>query len=271
MPELPEVETVKKALIKEVKNKKILSASIYWDNIIAYPELEKFKKQIQNQIIHDIKRRGKWLMFELDDYYLLSHLRMEGKYLIRKTSDPKEKHQHVIFHFEDKTDLRYHDTRKFGKMYLVKKEQALNQKPLSDLGLEPWDKNLTPKYLKQKLHKKPIKTELLDQTIIVGIGNIYADEILFLSKINPKTNAQNLNDKDYQNIIKYTKIVLEKAIEKGGTTIKSYESSEGVHGGFQIDLLVHTKKECPICHSKITKINVGGRGTYYCEKCQKER
>ncbi len=271
MPELPEVETVKKTLIKEVKGKKILSASIYWDNIIAYPSVKKFEKQIQNQIIHDIKRRGKWLMFELDSYYLLSHLRMEGKYYIRNNTDPKEKHQHVIFHFSDNTDLRYNDTRKFGKMYLLKKEDAFNQKPLNELGLEPWDKNLTKEYLKQKFHKKPIKTELLDQTIIVGIGNIYADEILFLSKINPKTIASNLTEKDLQNIINFTKKVLEKAIEKGGTTIKSYESSEGVHGKFQTDLLVHTKKECPICHSKITKINVGGRGTYYCEKCQKER
>ena len=271
MPELPEVETVKKALIKEVKGKKILSASIYWDNIIAYPSVKKFEKQIQNQIIHDIKRRGKWLIFELDSYYLLSHLRMEGKYYIRKNTDPKEKHQHVIFHFSDNTDLRYNDTRKFGKMYLIKKEDAFNQKPLNELGLEPWDKNLTKEYLKQKFHKKPIKTELLDQTIIVGIGNIYADEILFLSKINPKTIASDLKEQDLQNIIDFTKKVLEKAIKKGGTTIKSYESSEGVHGKFQTDLLVHTKKECPICHSKITKINVGGRGTYYCEKCQKER
>ena len=144
MPELPEVETVKKALLKEVKNKEILSASIYWDNIIAYPTISEFKKQIQNQVIHDIKRRGKWLMFELDDYYLLSHLRMEGKYYIRKTDDPLEKHQHVIFHFSDKTDLRYHDTRKFGKMFLLKKDNVFKQKPLSELGLEPWDTSLTP-------------------------------------------------------------------------------------------------------------------------------
>ncbi len=271
MPELPEVETVKNTLLKEVKNKKIVSASIYWDNIIACPSIKEFQAHIKNQKINDIKRRGKFLMFELDDYYLLSHLRMEGKYIIRKKDDPVEKHQHVIFHFSDGTDLRYNDTRKFGKMYLLKKEDAFNEKPLSQLGLEPWDKKLTPEYLKNKFHKKPIKTELLDQTIIVGIGNIYADEILFLSKINPKTLATNLTTQDYQNIIKYTRQVLEKAIEFGGTTVKSYESSEGVHGRFQTHLLVHTKKECPICHNKITKIKIGGRGTYYCEKCQKER
>ena len=117
MPELPEVETVKRVLKKEVLNKTILSASIYWDNIIAYPEIKEFERKIKNQTIINIDRYGKWLMFELNDYYLLSHLRMEGKYFIRNNNDPKEKHQHVFFHFTDGTDLRYADTRKFGKMY----------------------------------------------------------------------------------------------------------------------------------------------------------
>ncbi len=269
MPELPEVETVRRALKKEVLNKKILSASIYWSNIIAYPVVKEFENKIKNQIILDINRYGKWLMFELNDYYLLSHLRMEGKYFIRNKEDPKEKHEHVIFHFSDGTDLRYNDTRKFGKMYLIKKEEVHNVKPLKDLGLEPWDKKLTVDYLQNKFHHKPIKTELLNQEVIVGIGNIYADEILFLCKLNPLKLADTLTKKDYQNIIDNTRNILSKAIENGGTTIKSYTSSEGVHGRFQSELLVHTKKQCPVCKKGITKITVGGRGTYYCEKCQK--
>lgn len=271
MPELPEVETVKRVLKKEVLNKTILSASIYWDNIIAYPEIKEFERKIKNQTIINIDRYGKWLMFELNDYYLLSHLRMEGKYFIRNNNDPKEKHQHVFFHFTDGTDLRYADTRKFGKMYLLKKEEVFKVKPLKDLGLEPWDKKLTVDYLKKHFHKKPVKTELLDQSIIVGIGNIYADEILFLSKINPNKIATNLTDKECESIIKNTKKILEEAIKKGGTTVKSYTSSEGVHGRFQSHLLVHTKETCQICKGKITKITVGGRGTYYCENCQRER
>lgn len=270
MPELPEVETVKNTLKKEVLNKKILSASIYWDNIIAFPNVEDFKTKIQNQTINDIKRRGKWLMFELDDYYLLSHLRMEGKYFIRKTEDPKQSHQHVLIHFSDNTDLRYHDTRKFGKMYLIDKDKVFKEKPLKDLGLEPFDENLTDKYLKEKFHKKPIKTELLDQSIIVGIGNIYADEILFLSKINPNKIATDLSAEECRNIIRFARQTLKKAIEYGGTTVKSYTSAEGVHGRFQQKLLVHTKEICPECGGKITKITVGGRGTYYCENCQEE-
>ncbi len=271
MPELPEVETVKNTLKKQVLNKKIILASIYWDNIIAYPKKEEFKEKIKNQQINDILRRGKWLMFELDDYFLLSHLRMEGKYFIRKKGEKKEKHEHVIFLFSDKTELRYHDTRKFGKMYLLPKKDIEKTKPLKDLGLEPWDKALTPRYLKTKLNNKPIKTNLLDQSIIVGIGNIYADEILFLSYINPNIKGNELTDKNLKDIIKNTQITLEKAIKKGGTTIKSYTSSEGVHGRFQNELLVHTKQTCPNCNQKIIKTTIGGRGTYYCPNCQKDK
>jgi len=269
MPELPEVETVKNTLKRQILNKKIKIANIYWNNIIAFPEADKFKKQIENQQINDILRRGKWLMFELDDYFLLSHLRMEGKYFIRNLGDERNKHEHVTFTFTDGTELRYHDTRKFGKMYLIEKDKVYNEKPLKDLGKEPWDETLTKEYLKEKLNKKEIKTQLLDQSIIVGIGNIYVDEVLFLSKIHPETKGNELKEKDLENIIKYTRKTLEKAIELGGTTVKSYTSSEGVHGRFQNELLVHTKEICPTCNTKIEKITVGGRGTYYCPKCQK--
>lgn len=271
MPELPEVETVKNVLKKQVLNKQIKKADIYWHNIIAYPKIDEFKKEIKNQKINDILRRGKWLMFELDDYFLLSHLRMEGKYFIRNTQDEINKHEHVIFTFTDNSQLRYHDTRKFGKMYLIEKDKVFSTKPLNELGLEPWDEKLTIDYLKDKFNKKPIKTQLLDQSIITGIGNIYADEILFLSKINPEKEGNKLTKKNLGNIIKNTKTILESAIKQGGTTIKSYTSSEGVHGMFQTELLVHTKDICPICKTEIEKIVVGGRGTYYCPKCQKKR
>jgi len=271
MPELPEVETVKETLKKQILNRKIINVDIYYDNIIAYPNVLEFKKQIINQTITDIKRRGKWLMFELNDYYLLSHLRMEGRYFIKK-DDPINPHQHVVFKFDNGLQLRYQDTRKFGRMYLYKKEEAYNHKPLNELGLEPWDDNLNVTYLKEQYKKKklPIKTVILDQSIITGIGNIYADEVLFLSHIHPLIKCCDLKDEYLQAIIDNTKITLEKAIKLGGTTIRSYESSEGVHGRFQNELLVHTKEICSICNSKIEKIKVNGRGTYYCPNCQKE-
>jgi len=273
MPELPEVETVKETLKKLVLNKKINNAVILYPNIIDTPVVDEFVANIKNQKINNIYRKGKWLMFELDNYYLLSHLRMEGKYIIRNSKEPYEKHEHVIFELDDNTELRYKDTRKFGRMHLIKKDELDNCKALVNVGLEPFAENLTSDYLleKYKTKKLPIKTVLLDQSIIAGIGNIYADEILFLCSLNPLKPANEINKKEANNIKKYTKEVLEKAIKSGGTTIRSYESSEGVHGRFQQQLLVHNKEhdKCLNCSSEIIKITVGGRGTYYCPKCQK--
>lgn len=271
MPELPEVETVKNTLKKKILNQKINDVNIFYNKIIEYPTVDEFKEQILNQTINDIKRRGKWLMFELDNYYLLSHLRMEGRYYIKNKSEAMEKHAHICFLLDNDMELRYIDARKFGKMHLIKKEDILKRKPINELGYEPWDRNLNIKYLKEKYAKRniPIKTVILDQGIIVGIGNIYADEILFLSNISPLKKANQLNDTELQNIIDNTKKVLEHAIVLGGTTIKSYESSEGVHGKFQNELLIHNKKTCPKCNSNVEKIRVGGRGTYFCKNCQK--
>ena len=269
MPELPEVETVKETLKRKILNQKIIGIKVLYPQIIEYPSVQEFKKQIINQTIIDIKRRGKWLLFELNDYYLLSHLRMEGKYNI-KSNEEINKHEHVIFYFEN-FNLRYQDTRKFGRMYLYKKDEIYNKKPLNELGLEPWNSNLNEDYLKEKYKKikKPIKEVLLDQSIIVGIGNIYADEILFLSKINPYKKPNELTNEELKNIIINTRHVLEAAIKKGGTTIRTYTSSEGVHGRFQQDLLVHSQKECKTCNSPLKIEKIGGRTTYYCPKCQK--
>ena len=272
MPELPEVETVKETLKLKIIGKQIKDVKIYYDGIVAYPEIKEFSKQIKNLTIKDINRRGKWLMFDLDKYYLLSHLRMEGKYFFKNKEDKLDNHEHVVFTLDDEEQLRYRDTRKFGKMYLIKKDDINEIGPIKDLGLEPWDDNLNISYLKDKYKNKrlPIKTVLLDQSIIVGIGNIYADEILFLSKINPLTKCCDLSDDDLENIIKYTKEVLEKAIKLGGTTIRTYTSVDGVHGRFQNELLIHGKDKgvCPNCGQAVSKIKVGGRGTYYCNNCQ---
>lgn len=273
MPELPEVETVRKALLLKLQNKKIINITILHNNVFNKNNIEEVKQKIKNQTINDIKRRGKWLVFELDNYYLLSHLRMEGKYLYRNKSQKVEKHELVIFNINNEFELRYKDVRKFGKMELVEKDK-LNESSLKKLGYEPWDKNLTSAYLKEKYKNKniPIKTLLLDQSIIVGIGNIYADEILFLSKINPHTKGKDLTEKNLKDIIENTKKVLEKAIKEGGTTIRSYTSEEGVTGLFQNDLNVHMKENepCLVCKTKIKKDKIGGRSSYYCSNCQKE-
>lgn len=270
MPELPEVETVKETLKKQILRKKIKRIKIYYDGIIA-TNIEDFKKKIVNQEFIDITRRGKYLIFELKDYYLVSHLRMEGKFFVKNNKDKILKHEHVIFDLDD-ISLRYHDTRKFGKMFLVDKDKLFVDTPLSHIGLEPWDESLTISYLKEKYNQnKAIKTLLLDQNILTGIGNIYADEILFMSKINPYKKGKMLSDDDIQNIINNTRKVLSAAIKMGGTTIRSYTSSLGVTGHFQGELLVHNRdgEVCKNCKTIIIKTKINGRGTYYCPSCQK--
>lgn len=273
MPEKPEVITVAKSLKKSILNNKITDCNIYWDNIIAYPTVQEFKKKIIGEVIHNITTRGKFIVILLDHYSLLIHLRMEGKFVFREIGETLGKHEHVELILNDKISFRYMDVRKFGKMYLIDKDKVNSVKPLSSLGLEFDDKDLTKDYLYEKIHKKslPIKTVLLDQSIITGIGNIYDDEILFLSRIKPLRKANNISLKECDLIINNTNKVLNEAIKKGGTTIRSFTSSEGVHGLFQHELLVHGKKDeaCPNCKTPIQKIQVGGRGTYFCPKCQK--
>lgn len=273
MPEKPEVITVAKSLAKKIIGKKIIDVAIYWYNIISTPSVAEFKNRLKNQTINDITTRGKFLVFILDEDVLLIHLRMEGKFFFRTKDDEIGKHEHVVFTFNDQTQMRFHDVRKFGKMYLFQKKEVYKVAPLCNLGYEYNDENLSGEYLKEKFKNKklPIKTVLLDQSIISGIGNIYDDEILFLSHISPLKKSCDLTLAECNDIVTNTKITLDKAIKLGGTTIKSFTSEEGVHGLFQNELNVHGKKKgkCPVCNSNIINIKINGRGTYYCEKCQK--
>ena len=272
MPEIAEVETVRNTLKRRILNKKIKSINIIYEKMIE-SNLKEFTNNLIGKYFTDIKRIGKWLIFEVEDYYLLSHLRMEGKYFIKHSDEPLEKHEHIVFTFEDETDLRYHDTRKFGKMNLVKKEELYKIEAIKKQGYEPNQKELTKEYLHEKLHSKklPIKTLLLDQTIISGLGNIYADEVLFGAKINPLKQGSEISLKECKKIINSCNKIIKKAIENGGTTIKSYTSSLGVTGKFQQYLQVHKRENepCYICKQKINRIKVGGRSTYFCSNCQK--
>lgn len=273
MPEKPEVITVCKALKRKILHKKINQVEVYWNNIISMPSVLEFKEKLENQEILNIETRGKFIVILLTDYYLLVHLRMEGKFMFREEGMPLSKHEHVVFTFSDRVEMRYHDVRKFGKMYLVEKDRLYLDTPLKNLGYEFDDQKLTSDYLLEKFKKKNkfIKTVLLDQSIIAGIGNIYDDEILFMSRISPYKRACDLSEEECMEIIKNTKIVLNQAIQMGGTTIKSFTSEEGVHGLFQNQLLIHGKKDsnCPICNKEVVKDQIDGRGTYYCPNCQK--
>lgn len=274
MPELPEVETVRRTLLDLVRGKKIESVDVRWGKIIQKPDdVEEFKSLLVGEIIENIARRGKFLLFELTHYTLVSHLRMEGKYAVANQGDELDKHDHVIFHFTDSTELRYKDVRKFGTMHVFDKGQALNELPLSKLGPEPWDSYFTAEYLSTKLKNKnrKIKIVLLDQELVVGLGNIYVDEVLFRSGVYPERIASSITKNELTKIYNEIKIVLEEAIDKGGSTIRSYVNSQGKIGEFQNKLYVYGRKgePCSNCGEMIEKIVVGGRGTHYCPNCQK--
>lgn len=266
------METVRQTLRKRILRKKIKNVNVLYERMIE-SDINEFKNNLIGLEFSDILRKGKWLLFEIGDYYLCSHLRMEGKYFIKNHDEEINKHEHVIFTFEDNTELRYHDTRKFGRMNLVLKKDIDTVEGVRKQGIEPIDSNLTKEYLYENFSKRklPMKTLLLDQTIISGLGNIYADEVLFASKINPLKLGAEISLDECQRIVETSKQIIEEAIKCGGTTIKSYTSSLGVTGRFQQNLMAHKREneQCKRCNSTIKRIVVGGRSTYYCENCQK--
>ncbi|MBO4920236.1 MAG: DNA-formamidopyrimidine glycosylase [Erysipelotrichaceae bacterium] len=270
MPELPEVQTVLNTLEKRIRGRKITDIQIIYKPIVECSEKE-FRKRLIGSCFREFKRRGKYLLFEMDDVTLVSHLRMEGKYFILDESVPLDKHDHVIFCLDDGKQLRYNDVRKFGRMELIDKNEYYRR--FKDLGPEPFSEEFNARYCRNymKGKKQPIKQVLLDQSFVAGIGNIYADEILSAIHLDPRTPAGNLSRKQLEELVVVTGNILNRAIEAGGTTIRSYTSSLGVTGRFQLDLNVHGLDVCPFCGTAIKKIRVGGRGTYYCPKCQKRK
>lgn len=269
MPELPEVETVRRTLKNFVIGKEIDEITVHYDKIVS-GDTELFIESVRGQTIRDIDRLGKYLVFILDRDAFISHLRMEGKYHIVDQSEPLNKHEHITFRFNDGSELRYHDTRKFGRLELADRETYRNDLPLSKLGPEPWDADPADVY--QRLHKSalPVKSLLLDQSILAGIGNIYANEICFQMKMHPRTPGKRLSKKRTAELVEVSKEILQRAIEQGGTTIHSFDSN-GITGKFQVLLNVHGQKICAQCGKELTKEMVGGRGTYYCKECQNKR
>ena len=273
MPELPEVETVKEVLKTKIKGLLIEDVELYYEKMIKNVSAEEFKDRVKGQRIQDILRRGKYLIFQLEDYNLLSHLRMEGKFSYEVSGSPKRSHVHAIFKFNNGNELWYEDVRKFGTFHLYEKKINLEETPpFKVLGVEPFSDEFTSNYMKAKLEnkKKPIKSLLLDQSVVCGLGNIYVDEVLFRAKVHPLTQSSKLTEKEIEDVVKYTVEVLKHAIKLKGTTIRTFSSQHGVSGSFQNELRVHQRKDeaCIECSTVIEKIKVGGRGTYFCRKCQ---
>lgn len=271
MPEIAEIKVVGKTLKKSLIGKKINKIKVLYPRIIV-GDVNDFTKKLEGCTFKNIKTYGKWLIFDLGEYSFLSHLRMEGKYFFVERTKPIEKHTHVVFELEGDMDLRYNDVRKFGRMELVESTKIFENPSIKKLGFEPEDESLTVDYLLNKFTKKdiPIKTALLDQTIINGLGNIYANEVLFASSIHPLRDASSITKEEAKKIINTSRTITKKSFEVGGCTIRSYTSSLGVIGHYQDYLKVHGKQgqKCP-CGSIIEKIKIDGRSSYFCPKCQK--
>lgn len=275
MPELPEVETVRKIVKAKVMGKKVVEVIVKKEKFVKNIDVNEFIAQLEGQKITDVRRYGKYLFLDFEDNTLVSHLRMEGKYNFYNTDYEDEKHDYIIFKFEDQSVLKYNDSRQFGTMELVEYQNENSLKGVAKLGLEPFDENLNYQYLIDKLKKRnpEIKKLLLDQTFITGLGNIYVDEVLYKCNIHPLTKVKYLTEQEITNIIENSIIILGNSIKLGGTTVKSFSVSGDVSGGFQYSLNVYGKQgeECPKCLTKFEKIKVGGRGTCFCPNCQREK
>ncbi|GMG60325.1 DNA-formamidopyrimidine glycosylase [Tetragenococcus halophilus] len=275
MPELPEVETVRKGLVTLVQDKTVAEVIVRWPKIIESPAVDTFCQELIGQAINDVERRGKFLIFEFTDFDLISHLRMEGKYEYtpKNTEAPVDKHTHVIFKFTDGSQLSYHDVRKFGRMALVEKGQYPFYKGIKQLGPEPVEEEFSLQAFEKKLQHSSslIKPLLLNQKVVAGLGNIYADEVLWLAKIHPQQPARTLTKKEAESLHQAIIAILAKAVRAGGTTIRSYKNALGEAGFFQVRLNVYGKtgEPCPRCETPIKKIKVAQRGTHFCPHCQK--
>ena len=285
MPELPEVETIKNDLTKKILKKKISQITIRLPKVVRNSK-SYFKKSLLNHHFQDITRRGKLIIFKINtNLFLLIHLRMTGQLIYQNKDEltagghsEKEtdwqlpgKHTHIFFTFSDKSKLFFNDLRQFGFLKIVNQKE-LNQ-ALSKFGLEPLDRNFTIKKFRELLlsKKRNIKAFLLDQSIIAGIGNIYADEILFASHISPLRQTDNLKAGEITNLHREIKKILRKAIRHRGTTFNNFVDSSGQKGNFTKFLRIYQKEnqKCPNCKQPVKKTKVAGRGTRYCPECQK--
>ncbi len=276
MPELPEVETVRSELNKQLASLKIIDVNFFYDKIIKTPSKDEVIKLLKGKTIISVDRIAKHLIFNLGDYVLISHLRMEGKYFIVDSYDDFDlDKKHILFEMKLSNNkiLIYHDTRKFGTLHLLPTKDYLNLRPIVSVGPEAWTISENQLYEKLQKTNRKIKTVLLDQTIISGLGNIYVDEVLFDCKIHPERLSSSITKSETKLIVNSSKKMLTKAVELKGTTISTFSYNKNEGGGFQKHLKVYSKnnQECSRCKTPISKIKVNGRGTHFCKTCQKNK
>ena len=274
MPELPEVETVCRALSKVIKNSTIKKIEFYRKDL-RWQVKDNLEVSLKNNIFIDPYRRGKYILIPTNtDKIFLIHLGMSGQIRIKK-KDIVQKHDHMRMIVEKNNKyfvVTYNDSRRFGYIDLLKKKELSEHFLLSKIGVEPLGRELTTEYLQNNFKKRVIniKNALIDQKIIAGIGNIYASEILYKAKINPLRKVNSLSQNDLNSIITFTKIILKKSIDVGGTTIRDHMQPDGSLGYFKQKLQVYGKvnEKCKTCNSFIVKEVISNRSTFICKYCQ---
>ena len=289
MPELPEVEVVKRSLEKKILNSIIKKVKIY-DHKLRYKVEKEISKKLKDKKIKKIKRRSKFLIFEIDKTYLiLVHLGMTGKFFYIDRNKEKyktsfyyhldyqkdQKHNRIVFFLNKNRKLIYNDVRKFGFIKLYKSTEKVIISHLKNLGPEPLKKKWNFKYFKQYIvnRKRNIKNILMDQKFVSGLGNIYVNEILFQSGVRPNRVVNKLKNFEIKKIIKYSKIILKTSIKLGGSTIKDFSSENGKKGIFQQYFKIYGKKDKKCsnvdCNNSVIKTVISNRATFFCKRCQK--
>ena len=293
MPELPEVETVRRGLEQNLNKFIVKKVEVCRDSTVAFPEnKDEFIIGLQNSLLYKWNRRGKYLIAELKKIeneniqihekitlkhngFLVVHLRMTGYFKFINNSITPCKHTRIRFFDKNNNELRYIDVRSFGQMWWIRQGLSPNKivKGLGSLGPEPFSKDFDTEYLKKVISKrtKSIKAILLDQTIVAGIGNIYADESLYSAGISPFREARTIKKNELINLKESIVTVLKKSIGSGGTTFSDFRDLEGENGNFGLQTNVYrrTGKECRKCGNLIERQKITGRSTHWCPKCQK--
>jgi len=277
MPELPEVELVAKSLNQLVSNRKIIVAELARERLAPENSPAEFAERLKDATITRVHRRGKHILFELDNAEtLIAHLRMSGRFMLLPVERELPKYTHAIFYFEDEMRLIFQDQRHFGFMKIVKTANLFESKELKKLAPEPFSEDFNPQYFRDvlKTSKKNIKEFLLDQTKVLGLGNIYASEALFLAKVNPQISADKISTRKANVLFEKIRDVLAESIAHGSTLNVNPENIDGSYygGGYEDRWRVYDreKEPCPNCETPIKRIVQGTRSTYFCPRCQQK-
>lgn len=273
MPELPEVETVKRIIEPQIKGRNILRGIVHQPQVIAHPDAEEFSDALKGQKIEKMSRKGKFLSIHLaSGDRIILHLRMTGSLLVTPGKDPLEKHTHVVLNLDDDKDLRFVDLRRFGRMWLIREGEEDDYSGISKLGLEPFEEGFDGTYLHKMFSgkRRAVKDCLLDQHMIAGIGNIYGDEILFAAQIHPQRSASSLSIGECQKLAQWIPQTLLKAIEQNQLSPEEYLAKKGLEYRSTPFFQVYGKKgqPCPVCGEILCRVTIAGRSSVYCPKCQ---